>query len=70
LGQETAEKWVGRLIPLASSVIGGALNYAFVRAWGGKVQRNLRQRHVISRPVASAPPTSGSTYTTPRPLLV
>ena len=26
LGQETAEKWVGRLIPLASSVIGGALN--------------------------------------------
>jgi EcsC protein family len=70
LGQETAEKWVGRLIPLASSVIGGALNYAFVRAWGGKVQRNLRQRHVIGRPVASAPSTSASAYTTPRPLLV
>src|SRR5216117_2571656 len=26
LGTETAEKWVGRMVPLASSVIGGALN--------------------------------------------
>jgi hypothetical protein len=33
LGQEAAEKWVGRLIPLASSVIGGALNFTFVRGW-------------------------------------
>ena len=46
LGQETAEKWVGRMIPLASSAIGGALNFTFVRAWGGRVQRNLRVRHV------------------------
>src|SRR5437773_1664103 len=30
-GEEAAEKWVGRLIPIASSVIGGALNFAFVR---------------------------------------
>lgn len=44
LGQEAAEKWVGRLIPLASSVIGGALNFSFVRAWGRRVQRNLRER--------------------------
>src|SRR5271168_4261825 len=49
LGQETAEKWVGRLIPLASSVIGGALNFTFVRAWGRRVQRNLRMRHVDGR---------------------
>src|SRR5215467_4204372 len=28
-GEEAAEKWVGRLIPVASSVIGGALNFAF-----------------------------------------
>src|SRR5262249_16910853 len=27
IGQEAAEKWVGRLIPLASSAIGGALNF-------------------------------------------
>jgi uncharacterized protein (DUF697 family) len=56
LGQETAEKWVGRMIPLASSAIGGALNFTFVRAWGGRVQRNLRVRHVASRPSAAAPP--------------
>jgi uncharacterized protein (DUF697 family) len=55
LGQETAEKWVGRLIPLASSAIGGALNYAFVRAWAGRVQKNLRARHAAGRPAAAAP---------------
>jgi EcsC protein family len=64
LGQETAEKWVGRLIPLASSVIGGALNYAFVRAWGGRVQRNLRMRHVAGRPTVVSPSSSPASYTT------
>ncbi len=68
LGQETAEKWVGRLIPLASSAIGGALNFAFVRAWGSRVQRNLRVRHVAARP-APAPP-SRPAYTSARALLV
>jgi EcsC protein family len=70
LGQETAEKWVGRLIPLASSVIGGALNYAFVRAWGGRVQRNLRLRHVANRPTAGAYSSSSAAYTPARPVLV
>jgi uncharacterized protein (DUF697 family) len=46
IGQEAAEKWVGRLIPLASSAIGGALNFSFVRGWGRRVQRNLRARYV------------------------
>jgi hypothetical protein len=50
-GQEAAEKWVGRLIPLASSVIGGALNFSFVRGWGRRVQRNLRARHLAQRPI-------------------
>lgn len=67
LGQETAEKWVGRLIPLASSAIGGALNFAFVRGWGGRVQRNLRKRHVAGRPIATPP--SSSAYTAPQALL-
>src|SRR5215471_4532180 len=49
LGQETAEKWVGRLIPLASSAVGGALNFSFVRAWGHRVQRNLRTKHLLAR---------------------
>lgn len=57
LGQETAEKWVGRLIPLASSVIGGGLNFMFVRAWGRRVQRHLRARHIAEppTPISSAP---------------
>jgi uncharacterized protein (DUF697 family) len=50
-GQEAAEKWVGRLIPLASSFVGGALNFSFVRAWGRRVQRNLRARHLAERPI-------------------
>jgi len=49
LGEETAEKWVGRLIPVASSAIGGILNFSFVRTWGRQVQRNLREKHVASR---------------------
>jgi uncharacterized protein (DUF697 family) len=49
-GQEAAEKWVGRLIPLASSVVGGVLNFSFVRTWGRRVQRNLRARHLAERP--------------------
>jgi hypothetical protein len=50
-GQEAAEKWVGRLIPLVSSVVGGALNFAFVRSWGRRVHRNLRARHLAERPI-------------------
>jgi hypothetical protein len=49
LGQETAEKWVGRMIPVASSAIGGILNFTFVRTWGRRVQRNLREKHLASR---------------------
>src|SRR5713226_9744642 len=49
LGEETAEKWVGRMIPLASSAIGGILNFSFVRTWGRRVQRNLREKHLAKR---------------------
>jgi hypothetical protein len=68
LGQETAEKWVGRMIPLASSAIGGGLNFFFVRAWGRRVQRNLRLRHVDGRAVALTP--SQAAYVRPHALLV
>lgn len=67
LGQETAERWVGRLIPLASSAIAGGLNFAFVRAWGGRVQRNLRSRHLSSGP--SSPTPSHTAYTAAQPVL-
>jgi len=49
IGEESAEKWVGRLVPLASSVIGGALNYTFVKAWGTRVQKYLREKHLAER---------------------
>jgi len=48
-GEETAEKWVGRMIPVASSAIGGLLNFSFVRTWGRRVQRNLREKHLAAR---------------------
>src|SRR5229473_2097844 len=54
IGAETAEKWAGRLIPFASSAIGGALNFSFVRGWGRRVQRHLRAQHLESK--ASTPP--------------
>jgi hypothetical protein len=66
LGAEAAEKWVGRLIPLASSAIGGALNFSFVRTWGRRVQRNLRARHISTRPVSPGP----RPYVAPKPVLV
>jgi len=46
---EVVEKWAGRLIPLASSVIGAGLNYWFVRAWGRRAQMHFRQRHLSLR---------------------
>jgi hypothetical protein len=52
IGEESAEKWVGRLVPLASSAIGGALNYSFVRTWGRRVQRHLREKHLAERAAA------------------
>jgi hypothetical protein len=53
IGEESAEKWIGRLVPLASSAIGGALNYAFVRTWGRRVQRHLRDRQLAERATAA-----------------
>jgi len=46
---EAVEKWAGRLIPLASSAIGAALNYWFVRAWGERAKAHFRQRHLLLR---------------------
>jgi hypothetical protein len=46
---EVVEKWAGRVIPLASSVIGAGLNYWFVRAWGERAKTHFRQRHLQIR---------------------
>jgi uncharacterized protein (DUF697 family) len=54
IGEESAEKWIARIIPLASSAIGGALNYTFVRTWGRRVQRHLRDKHLADRATAAS----------------
>ncbi len=46
---EVVEKWAGRLIPIASSAIGGTLNYYFVRAWGGRALAHFRAKHLEAR---------------------
>ncbi len=47
--REVVEKWAGRLIPLASSVIGAGLNYYFLRAWGERARAHFRERHMAMR---------------------
>src|ERR1700741_4127356 len=42
---EVVEKWAGRLIPVASSLIGAALNYYFVRTWGERARAHFRRKH-------------------------
>lgn len=46
---EVVEKWSGRLIPIASSLIGSGLNYYFVRAWGEHARAHFRRRHLEVR---------------------
>jgi len=53
---EVVEKWAGRLIPIASSVIGASLNYYFVRAWGERAQSHFREKHQAIRERKSAQP--------------
>jgi hypothetical protein len=52
--KEVVEKWAGRLIPLASSLIGAGLNYYFIRAWGQRARTHFRERHLQTRVRMSA----------------
>jgi hypothetical protein len=62
--EEVVEKWAGRLIPVASSLIGGVLNYYFVRAWGRRAGSHFQQRHLEMRRqragLASSLPLTGT----------
>jgi len=52
---EVVEKWAGRVVPIASSVIGAGLDYYFVRSWGERAQSHFRQKHVaLRRQIAAA----------------
>jgi hypothetical protein len=46
---EVVEKWAGRVIPIASSLIGAGLNYYFVRAWGERGRVHFREKHLRLR---------------------
>lgn len=46
---EIVEKWAGRLIPVASSALGAALNYYFVRAWSSRAHAHFRAKHLEKR---------------------
>jgi hypothetical protein len=45
VGAEVAEKWTGKLIPVISAGVSGALNYYFVRSWGRRAQKHFAERH-------------------------
>ena len=47
--REVVEKWAGRVIPVASSLIGAGLNYYFVRAWGERAHSHFREKHLTLR---------------------
>ena len=67
IGEESAEKWVGRMVPLASSAIGGALNYTFIRTWGRRVHRHLREKHLTERAAAAQTVRTPNTISIVRP---
>ena len=67
IGQESAEKWAGRLIPFASSAIGGAVNFSFVNGWGRRVQRHLRARHQDAQ--SPSAPSVAAGHAVPLPLV-
>lgn len=46
---DVVEKWSARLVPIASSIIGGGLNYYFVNAWGNRAAAHFRQKHLERR---------------------
>jgi hypothetical protein len=45
VGAEVAEKWAGRIVPVMSAGIAGAINYYFVRSWGRRAQKHFLARH-------------------------
>jgi EcsC protein family len=45
VGAEVAEKWAGRIVPVVSAGVAGAINYYFVRAWGRRAQKHFLERH-------------------------
>lgn len=65
-GGEIVENGLSRLVPVLGSVMGGTLNYYFVRGWGRRAQRHFRERHLLLRSPRMSPPTLQVTPSAPR----
>jgi hypothetical protein len=48
-GGEIVEDGLCRFVPVLGSVMGGTLNYYFVRGWGRRAQRHFREKHLLLR---------------------
>jgi uncharacterized protein (DUF697 family) len=46
---EVVEKWAGRVVPVLSSILGGALNYYFIKTWGERAVKHFREKHMERR---------------------
>jgi EcsC protein family len=66
---EVVEKWAGRVIPIASSVIGAGLNYYFVRTWAQRAQTHFRDKHLLVRDKVSGQ-TPALLEAAPQPKLI
>jgi hypothetical protein len=42
-------------VPLVSSVVGGTLNYYFIRGWGSRAQKHFRERRLFVGNMGSLP---------------
>lgn len=66
VGQDVAEKWAGRLIPVIGMGAGAAINYYFVRSWGRRARAHFARRHRAIRERFQTPPIALSS----RPLVL
>jgi uncharacterized protein (DUF697 family) len=48
---EVVEKWAARIVPVVSGVIGGALNYYFIKQWGRRAKQHYEERLEASQRV-------------------
>jgi EcsC protein family len=62
---EVVEKWAGRLVPVASSLIGAGLNYYFVRTWAERGRLHFRKKHMEIRKRMAADDTFSPNAATP-----
>ena len=57
--KEIVEKWAVRMVPVVSAIVGGGLNYYFVRTWGERAMRHFHERHLAKRAELQEPHPAG-----------